>query len=118
MCPASQLFTQALFRLAANPQYIEPLREEVEGIVEKYGWSKVAMSKMRKVDSFLKECHRIEGNNIGSYSRIRLYAWVALLTKFISHPLSQGFKRLHVLRWNFYTERDVDCCAHAIAPPR
>ena len=118
MCPALQLFTQALFRLAANPQYIEPLREEVEGIVEKYGWSKVAMGKMWKVDSFLKECHRMEGMNIGSCSRIRLYAWVTLITKLISYLLSQGFKRLHVLRRNFYPERDVDCCAHPITPPR
>ncbi|KAF8549780.1 cytochrome P450 [Imleria badia] len=58
---SSHSFTHALFYLAANPQYIQPLREEVEGIVEKEGWSKAALSKMRKVDSFLKECQRIEG---------------------------------------------------------
>ena len=74
MCPVLQIFAQALFYLAANPQYLQPLREEVEGIVEKDGWSKVAMSKMRKVDSFLKECQRMEGVNIGSCYRVRLYA--------------------------------------------
>ncbi|KAG8219260.1 cytochrome P450 [Butyriboletus roseoflavus] len=57
----SNTFTQALFYLVANPQYIQPLREEVEGIVEKEGWSKVSLAKMRKVDSFLKECQRFEG---------------------------------------------------------
>ncbi|KAG6380640.1 cytochrome P450 [Boletus reticuloceps] len=62
-------FTQALFYLAANRQYIQPLREEVEGIVEKEGWSKVAVSKMRKVDSFLKECLRFEGMSTASLSR-------------------------------------------------
>jgi len=66
---SSNLFTQALYRLAANPQYIQPLREEVEGIVEKDGWSKVAVSKMRKVDSFLKECQRIEGIHTATLSR-------------------------------------------------
>ena len=75
------------------------------------------MGKMRKVDSFLKECQRIEGVNIGSCFRIRLYARVTLITKFISYPLSQGFKGLHVLRRNFYTERNIDCCAYSIVPP-
>ena len=50
-----------LFYLAANPQYIQPLREEVEAVVEKEGWSKAALAKMRKVDSFIKECQRLEG---------------------------------------------------------
>ncbi|KIJ13789.1 hypothetical protein PAXINDRAFT_80392 [Paxillus involutus ATCC 200175] len=54
-------FTQALYHLAANPQYMQPLREEVESIVEKDGWSKGALAKMRKVDSFLKESQRMEG---------------------------------------------------------
>ncbi|KAF8844183.1 cytochrome P450 [Paxillus ammoniavirescens] len=58
---SSNSFTQALYELAANPQYIEPLREEVESIVEKDGWSKGALVKMRKIDSFLKESQRIEG---------------------------------------------------------
>ena len=44
-----------------NPQYIQPLREEVEAIVEKEGWSKAALGKMRRVDSFLKECQHMEG---------------------------------------------------------
>ncbi|KAH7926847.1 cytochrome P450 [Leucogyrophana mollusca] len=58
---SSNSFTQALYWLAANPQYIQPLREEVEAIVAKEGWSKGAMVKMRKVDSFLKETQRIDG---------------------------------------------------------
>ncbi|KAF9235145.1 cytochrome P450 [Melanogaster broomeanus] len=53
--------SQVLYDLAANPQYMQPLREEVESIVESEGWSKDALAKMRKIDSFLKESHRIEG---------------------------------------------------------
>lgn len=37
------------------PQYIRPMREEVESIVNQEGWNKSAIVKMRKVDSFLKE---------------------------------------------------------------
>ncbi|KIK94712.1 hypothetical protein PAXRUDRAFT_11881 [Paxillus rubicundulus Ve08.2h10] len=66
---SSNLFTQALYIMAANPQYMQPLREEVESIVEKGGWSKGALAKMRKIDSFLTECHRIEG--IGCVSMTR-----------------------------------------------
>ncbi|KAF9237109.1 cytochrome P450 [Melanogaster broomeanus] len=62
-------FTQALFNLAANPQYIQPLRQEVESIVETEGWSKSALAKMRKIDSFLKESQRIEGIGCVSMSR-------------------------------------------------
>ncbi|KAG6329270.1 hypothetical protein ID866_9819 [Astraeus odoratus] len=56
-----QTFTQALYNLAANPQCALLLREEVERIVEEYGWTKQALGKMRRVDSFLKETLRYEG---------------------------------------------------------
>ncbi|KAH0837779.1 cytochrome P450 [Lanmaoa asiatica] len=58
---SSNAFTIALYNLAANPHYVQPLREEVEAIVEKEGWSRTSLSKMRKVDSFLKESVRMEG---------------------------------------------------------
>ncbi|KIK94711.1 hypothetical protein PAXRUDRAFT_429265 [Paxillus rubicundulus Ve08.2h10] len=65
---SSSSFTQALYNLAANPQYMQPLREEVESIVEKYGWSKGALAKMRRVDSFLKETQRMEGIGCGDFA--------------------------------------------------
>jgi hypothetical protein len=37
------------------------MREEVASVIEKYGWTKQALSKMHKVDSFLKESGRFEG---------------------------------------------------------
>ncbi|EKM50979.1 uncharacterized protein PHACADRAFT_262885, partial [Phanerochaete carnosa HHB-10118-sp] len=49
---SSLSFTHALYHLAAHPEYMKPLREED------------SLQKMRKVDSFLKECQRFEG--IGS----------------------------------------------------
>ncbi|KIK72082.1 hypothetical protein PAXRUDRAFT_662300 [Paxillus rubicundulus Ve08.2h10] len=56
-----QSFTQALYDLAANPQYIQPLREEVDSIIKVCGWSKGALAKMHKIDSFLRESQRTEG---------------------------------------------------------
>ena len=44
--------------MAARPDYVEILRQEVESVVSAEGWSKDAIDKMHKVDSFLKECQR------------------------------------------------------------
>ncbi|KAI0070826.1 cytochrome P450 [Panus rudis PR-1116 ss-1] len=67
---SSMSFTHALYHLAAAPEYIKPLREEVETIVKSEGWTKAAMQKMRKVDSFLRECQRFYA--LGSLSMSRL----------------------------------------------
>ena len=56
-----QAFTNTLYNLAANPEYAQPLREEVEAIVEEEGWSRTSLSKMRKVDSFLRESICLDG---------------------------------------------------------
>lgn len=56
---SAQSFAHALFNLAAHPQYIEPLREEVKGVVGQYGWTQDSMSQLRKVDSFLRESQRV-----------------------------------------------------------
>ncbi|OCH88082.1 cytochrome P450 [Obba rivulosa] len=58
---SSNTFTHALYYLAANPEYIQPLREEVEEVVAEHGWSKASVGRMRKIDSFLKESQRLMG---------------------------------------------------------
>ena len=62
-----QSFAYALYRLAAYPEYAKPLREEVEQIVQEEGWTKNSMGKMRKVDSYLKECQRLDGLGSRTY---------------------------------------------------
>jgi len=56
----SQTFTQVLYSLLSHPEYIEPLREEVEAVVAEEGWTKAAMDKMHKIDSFVRETMRID----------------------------------------------------------
>ncbi|KAI6152483.1 cytochrome P450 [Pisolithus tinctorius] len=56
----SNTFTQALYNLAAYPQYVGPLREEVDTIIREHGWTKEAIAMMCKVDSFLAETQRLE----------------------------------------------------------
>lgn len=54
-----QAFTHILYDLATYPEYVEPLREEVESVIATEGWSKVSTVNMHKVDSFIKESQRI-----------------------------------------------------------
>nr|VWO97080.1 Uncharacterized protein [Ganoderma boninense] len=65
----SNSLTHALYDLASMPEYIEPLREEVEAIIAEEGWSKAAITKMSKLDSFLKESTRIHGIILTSLTR-------------------------------------------------
>ncbi|TDL22832.1 cytochrome P450 [Rickenella mellea] len=65
----SMTFTHTMYHLASKPHYIEPMREEVERVINEDGWTKVAMTKMRKVDSFIKETLRFTG--LGFLSTLR-----------------------------------------------
>ena len=56
-----QTFVQVLYRLLANPEYIEPLREEVDAVTKEEGWTKAGIDKMHKIDSFLRETQRLDG---------------------------------------------------------
>ncbi|KAF8471427.1 cytochrome P450 [Russula ochroleuca] len=56
----SVMLTQTLYRLLAHPEYIEPLRQEVEAVVAEEGWTKAGMDKMHKIDSFVRETQRID----------------------------------------------------------
>ncbi|PCH34273.1 cytochrome P450 [Wolfiporia cocos MD-104 SS10] len=62
-------FTHALYHLAANPEYIQPLREEIEAVIREDGWTKTSMGRMWKLDSFLKESQRMNG--VGCLSVMR-----------------------------------------------
>ncbi len=57
-----QTLTTALYALATHPEYAEALRDEVEAIINEEGYTKSAMGKMNKLDSFVKESHRLYGN--------------------------------------------------------
>ena len=45
--------------MAAYPEVIEPLREEIEELITEHGWSKDGLDSMVKLDSFLKETQRL-----------------------------------------------------------
>ena len=47
------------------------MREEVERVVKEEGWNKLALQKMHKIDSFLKESQRFDGLGSGETSLLR-----------------------------------------------
>lgn len=48
-----------MYNLAFHPEYVEPLRKEIETIVANEGWAESSVMKMHKLDSFLKESMRL-----------------------------------------------------------
>jgi cytochrome P450 len=49
----------AFYYLAAFPEYMQPLREEVEEVVKSEGWTKAGLDQMHKIDSFIRESQRL-----------------------------------------------------------
>ncbi|KXN87021.1 Ent-kaurene oxidase [Leucoagaricus sp. SymC.cos] len=65
----TMVLTQALYDLAVRQEYVTEMRKEVESIISEHGWTKGALQKLSKVDSFLKESTRM--NPIAYYVIIR-----------------------------------------------
>ncbi|EFE34950.1 cytochrome P450 oxidoreductase GliF [Trichophyton benhamiae CBS 112371] len=61
----------ALFHLAAAPEHVAPLREEIETVLAEEGGltSKAAMQKLRKLDSFLRETQRLNPSSFVGMER-------------------------------------------------
>jgi len=57
--------TQAILDILANPEVLQPLRDEVIHVVGEEGWSKPALYKLRLMDSFLKESQRCHPPGFG-----------------------------------------------------
>lgn len=57
----SVTFIHALYSLLSRPQFIEPLRAEVDQCIHAHGFTKEGVDDMRFVDSFLKESQRFDG---------------------------------------------------------
>jgi ent-kaurene oxidase len=62
--------TNFLYDLVARPEYLEPLRQEIDTVWnESDGLDKTSMAKLVKLDSFLKESQRLNPHNQLSFDR-------------------------------------------------
>ena len=84
-----------MYYLAAYSEYIKPLREEIEAVVNEHGWSKASMGKMRKLDSLLKESQRMTG--LGS-RMLSFLIRLSLSYVVFSFDGPIHFERLHIFR--------------------
>ncbi|PYI24536.1 cytochrome P450 [Aspergillus violaceofuscus CBS 115571] len=65
---SSAVPTHILYDLCAQPEYVAPLREEIEVVIREEGclFTKAALNKMVKLDSFMKESQRFNPLSLGS----------------------------------------------------
>ena len=87
---------QAVFDLVARPEYIQPLRDEIEQVMKEDGrdiasdgsfkFKKQSLPKLRKFDSFLKESQRLSPIGLISLTRII----TAPLTLSTGHTIPKG----------------------------
>ena len=65
-----------LYDLVARPEYIDPIREEIKGVAAEDGswtkWQKPSFTKLRKLDSFMRESQRFNPPTLLSMHRVML----------------------------------------------
>ncbi|TCD62558.1 hypothetical protein EIP91_006736 [Steccherinum ochraceum] len=69
---STMTFSHVLYHLAAYPEYQSELREEVDRVVARHGWTKDSLAKMIKTDSFIKEIARFQGLGTTSLTRLAM----------------------------------------------
>ena len=84
--------------------YLDPIRKEIEEIVEAEGWSKESMAKMVKLDAFLRETLRVYDPQLSKANNI-----------FVQHILiinsayrQDGIERYLSFRWHFLARGSCD----------
>ena len=70
-----QTVTHTLYNLATHPEYVQPLREEIESVIQEHGWRKASVTKMTKLDSFVKETMRLSPVAACTYSILYLHIY-------------------------------------------
>jgi hypothetical protein len=69
------------------------MREEIQTVVEEEGWTKAALTRMRKVDSFIRESQRLTGVGARQSS---LFLIVLSLTSFSCY-VATGIEGFYIL---------------------
>lgn len=60
-----QQFTHAMYDLAVHPECVDALRGEAAAVLQKHGWTRSALEKMPKFESFMRESARLNPTNLG-----------------------------------------------------
>ncbi|KAK8055710.1 hypothetical protein PG993_000937 [Apiospora rasikravindrae] len=60
---------QAMLDICEHPDVAQQLREEIVQVIGEHGWSKNSVTKLKLMDSFLKESSRVHPLNLSSMNR-------------------------------------------------
>ncbi|KAJ7036533.1 cytochrome P450 [Mycena alexandri] len=112
---STDTFVHLLFDLAAEPSFVQPLREEVETIVNEEGWTRASVGKMFKIDSFLRESQRMHG--IGTQSLGRKIVKPGGFTFSDGTTLPSG-TYLHATTWSLHHDPELYPDPHVLDPFR
>ncbi|KAI0202489.1 cytochrome P450 [Astrocystis sublimbata] len=66
----TDLVTQVLYDLCAHPEYIAPLRKEIETVLESEGMTKSGLASLKLMDSFMKESQRLKPSELLGMRRV------------------------------------------------
>lgn len=66
----SETTSQAILDVCEHPWVVEPLRREIIQVIGEHGWAKTSLSKLRLMDSFLRESQRFRPIATASMHRI------------------------------------------------
>ncbi|GME34330.1 Cytochrome p450 [Neofusicoccum parvum] len=66
----TELVTNVMYDICAHPEYIEPLRDEIEGVLRAEGWKKTSLFNMKFLDSFLNEVQRLSPGGSVAMNRV------------------------------------------------
>ncbi|KAJ0273007.1 hypothetical protein Brms1b_000780 [Colletotrichum noveboracense] len=69
MHTTTDLATETMCRLIQRPQLVNDLREEIESVLVKEGWTKTALFQMKLLDSVLKEAQRLKPTTSATMNR-------------------------------------------------
>ncbi|PPR01224.1 hypothetical protein CVT26_015299 [Gymnopilus dilepis] len=64
------VLSDSLVNIASYPEYVTQIRNEIEDVLEEEGWSREALAKMVKLDSFMKESMRLGAGGFTGNRRI------------------------------------------------
>jgi len=105
----------ALYSLARYPPdlYLDPIRKEIEEVVESEGWSKESMAKMVKLDAFLRETLRVYDPQLSEPAISSLF----LCSPSRSAYREDGLEGCIFVRWHLFASRVCNSGKRLGAPP-